>query len=770
MGAYDDPGAFGYFLAGGPDGASASEARRKIALAMMMKKSTAPKNLGEGIASVGSHLADAIIAKSSLDSVAQQAAQADAQIRAIERGTTPGVISGIAVPGPRAEAETGETTAAPAQQVAAVTPVAAPVSDGADPWTARSAGIAGIESGGAKDPYSLVGARTRTGDRAIGKYQVMGANVPSWTQAALSQSMTPEQFRASPDAQEAVFKHRFGQYVDKYGEEGAARAWYGGEKGMKNLGASDVHGRLTVGSYGQDYLKRLGAAGGPREAIAAAMATQPAAQAAAPMPPPELADAAQDARLSEVTGMTRAPPPGAFAPTASRTGDIQTDLPPVTGAIQGPLGQAVGDSVQQRQDTFQPPQPVAPQPGPQLAQGPGPFPPVASDVKPILPGGGFPQVAPQIQAAPPDPRNAIRAAPQDDEYVPRDRPMPLPPRKPGPGPEELKYTPLLYSDVDPRVKEAAKLRIERERSVRGADYEERLKTNEVEKADWLKEQEQNRLYRQKLPGERATTRKTTLEADEKQIQLGGLPERLTQERRELEAKVGKAQADAQVAQQNAAFQAKVGREREPFLKEFATEKGQVEKFAGLLRNANAADEALKTGDVVWGSGAEAKLALARIGSSLGNKRAAEIAANSEKYKQASDSTLGYGIFLVNGKDPRVTDADIQQAKGLTGTLDMQRESQQRIINAMREDMRGKVANYEDVREQYLRGDPQHRFFKVDTPPTAPPAVTKALLDNRDNEGIRRRYDADYGPGAAALEIKRALRREERAKKTAQEDD
>ena len=97
--------------------------------------------------------------------------------------------------------------------------------DGADPWKARSAGIAGIESGGAKDPYSLVGARTRTGDRAIGKYQIMGANVPQWTAAALGQPMTPEQFRASPDAQEATFRHRFGQYVDKYGEEGAARAW-----------------------------------------------------------------------------------------------------------------------------------------------------------------------------------------------------------------------------------------------------------------------------------------------------------------------------------------------------------------------------------------------------------------------------------------------------------------------------------------------------------------------------------------------------------------
>ena len=127
-------------------------------------------------------------------------------------------------------------------------------------------------------------------------------------------------------------------------------------------------------------------------------------------------------------------------------------------------------------------------------------------------------------------------------------------------------------------------------------------------------------------------------------------------------------------------------------------------------------------------------------------------------------------MLVNGKDPRVTDADIKQAQGLTGTLDMQRASQQRIINAMREDLRGKVANYEDIREQYLRDDPQHRFFKVDMPPTAPSDQIDVLLKYRDNPQAIATFDRDHGPGAAELEIKRAQRREERAKKIMKEDD
>lgn len=69
----------------------------------------------------------------------------------------------------------------------------------------RSA-ITGIESGGR---YDAIGPRTKSGDRAYGKYQVMGSNLPQWTQAALGKVLTPDQFLADPNAQEAVFSHRF---------------------------------------------------------------------------------------------------------------------------------------------------------------------------------------------------------------------------------------------------------------------------------------------------------------------------------------------------------------------------------------------------------------------------------------------------------------------------------------------------------------------------------------------------------------------------------
>ncbi len=116
--------------------------------------------------------------------------------------------------------------------------------------------IASIESAGSGD-YKALGPQTKTGDRAYGRYQVMGANIPEWTKAALGRAMSPEEFVASPEAQDAVFDHRFGGYVQKYGPEGAARAWFGGEGGMKNPNARDSLG-TSVSEYGRKFSQNMG--------------------------------------------------------------------------------------------------------------------------------------------------------------------------------------------------------------------------------------------------------------------------------------------------------------------------------------------------------------------------------------------------------------------------------------------------------------------------------------------------------------------------------
>lgn len=136
---------------------------------------------------------------------------------------------------------------------AAATPATVPAPAAAD--DAASA-IAGIESGG---KYDLLGPVTKTGDRAYGKYQVMGANVPAWTKAFAGREMTPQEFLASPEAQDAVFKGQFGQYAAKYGPEGAAKAWFAGERGMNNPNARDQLG-TTVQSYADRFSKSYGGA------------------------------------------------------------------------------------------------------------------------------------------------------------------------------------------------------------------------------------------------------------------------------------------------------------------------------------------------------------------------------------------------------------------------------------------------------------------------------------------------------------------------------
>jgi hypothetical protein len=124
-------------------------------------------------------------------------------------------------------------------------PTSSPVGGGGDYGRA----ISGIESGGR---YDLLGPVTGSGDRAYGKYQVMGTNVPEWTRAALGVSMTPQQFLADTNAQDAVFNHRFGQYVDRYGPQGAAKAWFAGEGGMNNPDAKDQLG-TSVAEYARRF-------------------------------------------------------------------------------------------------------------------------------------------------------------------------------------------------------------------------------------------------------------------------------------------------------------------------------------------------------------------------------------------------------------------------------------------------------------------------------------------------------------------------------------
>lgn len=112
------------------------------------------------------------------------------------------------------------------------------------------AGLGRLESG---NDYGALGPelQRKTGtDRAYGKYQVMGANIPAWTEQALGRKLTPFEFLRSPEAQEAVFENQMANNLRRYGTlEDAASVWFSGRPlaQAQKAGARDIN--MGVGDY-----------------------------------------------------------------------------------------------------------------------------------------------------------------------------------------------------------------------------------------------------------------------------------------------------------------------------------------------------------------------------------------------------------------------------------------------------------------------------------------------------------------------------------------
>jgi hypothetical protein len=121
------------------------------------------------------------------------------------------------------------------------------------PASPYAGAISAVESGG---DYQAIGPHTGSMGRALGKYQVMSENVGPWSKEILGREVTPSEFLSDPKVQDAIFNGKFGKYVDKYGPDGAARAWFAGEKGMSNPNAKDAFG-TTVSKYSRLFNQNL---------------------------------------------------------------------------------------------------------------------------------------------------------------------------------------------------------------------------------------------------------------------------------------------------------------------------------------------------------------------------------------------------------------------------------------------------------------------------------------------------------------------------------
>ena len=115
--------------------------------------------------------------------------------------------------------------------------------------------IAAIESRGSGD-YAAIGPTHPKYGRALGRYQVMESNVGPWSKAALGKEISPSAFLANSGYQDAIFDHRFGGYVEKYGRGGAAQAWFGGEGSIGKFGRKDSLG-TSVGQYAERFEAEL---------------------------------------------------------------------------------------------------------------------------------------------------------------------------------------------------------------------------------------------------------------------------------------------------------------------------------------------------------------------------------------------------------------------------------------------------------------------------------------------------------------------------------
>lgn len=125
--------------------------------------------------------------------------------------------------------------------------------DGNSDLARAAAAIARIESAGSGD-YSAIGPTHPRYGRALGRYQVMESNIGPWALAAGLGRVTADEFLNRPDLQDAIFRHRFGLYMNRYGPEGAAAAWFAGPGNMGNMGARDALG-TTVGNYVDRFMR-----------------------------------------------------------------------------------------------------------------------------------------------------------------------------------------------------------------------------------------------------------------------------------------------------------------------------------------------------------------------------------------------------------------------------------------------------------------------------------------------------------------------------------
>ena len=116
--------------------------------------------------------------------------------------------------------------------------------------------VASIESRGEEDPYRAVNRNSG----ALGRYQVMPQYLDDWSKEAFGRTVTPEEFLASPDMQDALFDVKFGQALRRTGSaRDAFSIWFTGRPEAEGADATD--GGITGREYVDRAMEALGQGG-----------------------------------------------------------------------------------------------------------------------------------------------------------------------------------------------------------------------------------------------------------------------------------------------------------------------------------------------------------------------------------------------------------------------------------------------------------------------------------------------------------------------------
>jgi hypothetical protein len=230
-----------------------------------------------------------------------------------------------------------------------------------------------------------------------------------------------------------------------------------------------------------------------------------------------------------------------------------------------------------------------------------------------------------------------------------------------------------------------------------------------------------------------------------------------------QAETAEAQAKALEAKDAAQITERTGLPAKQVTDKFDVLKKGAEKDAYTIQQLRLAREALDRG-IVSGIGGEFRLNMERAKAFFGNKPADELAARSQLYLAAVNSTVGNALQNLQPGDTRVTNSDVIVARGMMGgDPSLQKAAQEKLLGVQMGDVHKRLNEYEGLKDKYLGGLKPEKFYDVQVDPVhANPEVAKAWVDklikNQDNYAARERFDKEFGPGAAELEISRARRR------------